>query len=72
MEEEKIISRIKYKVEEELPSMIELFSVESHTGKEYLMLGFIEDIISKIEGLTYQKDVHGNILITKGNIATEE
>ena len=73
MEQEiKEIKELQYSVEKELPSMLELFSIQSYTGKEGFMKTFINNVLSKIEGVFFKEDTYGNILITKGEISAED
>lgn len=73
MEQEiKEIKELQYSVEKELPLMLDLFSIQSYTGKEGLMKIFIGNILSKIEGVFLEEDTYGNILITKGEISAED
>lgn len=61
-----------YSVEKELPSMIKLFSVQSYSGDEILMIKYIIDILKTLKGVTYEIDKNSNILITKGTLDKDE
>lgn len=59
---------VHYSVEQELPSMIELFSIQSYTKQEDTIKEFIINKVAGIPGANCKLDSYGNILITKGAV----
>jgi len=52
--------------------MMGICKVQSPSGKEQAMIDFLKNRLDRIYGVYYEIDVHGNILITKGNVGAGE
>ena len=73
MEQELIETvKIEYSVEKEIQSMIDLFSIQSYSKAEALMIKYIKSQLKGIKKLQYKQDNYGNILVTKGVLSNNE
>jgi putative aminopeptidase FrvX len=70
--EEKVIVETKYNVKEELQGILDLFQIQSSSGKEGVMRHYIKTIVNKIPNTNLQEDLKGNLLITKGKVEEKE
>jgi putative aminopeptidase FrvX len=57
---------------EDVDFMKEVFSIQSYSHQEEMMVAYVENKLSNHKDITWIKDVHGNILITKGALNNGE